>query len=231
MTGRKKSAIWTYFSQRTEGTIGTCTICKANISFKGGSIANLHRHPGVRLFEVKREEEAPFEEPSEESHARACSQPSSGDSRGRGQSMGQTRLTQFMSKLMTPQRQKTLDEKLAKMVIWDLQPFSIVEDRGFRAFTKALDPSYTLPGRKTLSKVLVPQLYTSCHDSVKERVGHAAAVCLTTDCWTSRTTQSYMSMTCHFLEDYDMVSCLLDCFQFSERHTADNLSDHLLRIT
>ncbi|XP_030284370.1 zinc finger BED domain-containing protein 1-like [Sparus aurata] len=116
------------------------------------------------------------------------------------------------------------------MVIWDLQPFSIVEDRGFRAFTKTLDLSYTLPGRKTLSKILVPQLYTSCHDSVKERVGHPAAVCLTTD-WTSRTTQSYMSMTCHFLEDYDMVSCLLDCFQFSERHTADNLSDHLMRIT
>ncbi|XP_062403782.1 E3 SUMO-protein ligase ZBED1-like [Sardina pilchardus] len=116
------------------------------------------------------------------------------------------------------------------MVVWDLQPFSVVEDRGFKAFTKALNPSYSLPGRKTLSQVLVPQLYQRCHDHVRERVGHAAAVSLTTDCWTSRSTQSFMSVTCHFLEDFTMVSCLLDCFQFSERHTADNLSEHLLRI-
>ena len=135
-----------------------------------------------------------------------------------------------MSRPITPQRQKNLDEQLAKMVVWDLQPFSFVEDRGFKAFTKALNPFYTLPGRKTVSKVLVPRLYASCHAGVKERMGHAAAVCLTTDCWTSRTTQSYMSVTCHFLENYEMVSCLLDCFQFSDRHTADNLSGHLLRI-
>lgn len=74
----------------------------------------------------------PSEAPSEESHAESHSQQS-----------------------MTPQHQKTLDKKLATLVIWDLQPFSIVEDRGFRAFTKALDHSYTLPSRKTLSKVLV----------------------------------------------------------------------------
>ncbi|CAK6969319.1 zinc finger BED domain-containing protein 1-like [Scomber scombrus] len=46
--------------------------------------------------------------------------------------------------------------------------------------------------------------FPSCHASVKERVRHTTAVCLTTDCWTSRTTESYMSVTCHFLEDYDM---------------------------
>ena len=237
MTGRKTSAVWSHFSQSTEGKSGTCNICKAHISFKGGSTANLQRHlktrhPGVRLCEVRREEEAPPPEAPSEAPLAGSFQPStSGDSRGRGQAMGQSRMTQFMSRPITPQRQKILDEQLAKMVVWDLQPFSFVEDRGFKAFTKALNPSYTLPGRKTVSKVLVPQLYASCRASVKERVGHAAAVCLTTDCWTSRTTHSYMSVTCHFLEDYDLVSCLLDCFQFSDRHTADNLSEHLLRIT
>ncbi|KAK0137888.1 Zinc finger BED domain-containing protein 1 [Merluccius polli] len=42
---------------------------------------------------------------------------------------------------------------------------------------------------------------------------------------------SQRTVTCHFLEEYDLVSCLLDCFLFSDRHTADNLSEHLLRIT
>lgn len=35
--------------------------------------------------------------------------------------------------------------------------------------------------------------------------------------------------TCHFIDDL-MVSVLLECFEMSEKHTADNPSDHLLRV-
>ncbi|XP_067284076.1 zinc finger BED domain-containing protein 4-like [Pseudorasbora parva] len=34
----------------------------------------------------------------------------------------------------------------------------------------------------------------------------------------------------NFIEIFEMESCLLDCFEFAERHTADNLADNLLRI-
>lgn len=57
-----------------------------------------------------------------------------------------------------------------------------------------------------------------------EKVGKAPAVCLTTDCWISRATCAFMSVTCHFIENFKMESRLLDCFEFAERHTADNLS-------
>lgn len=63
--------------------------------------------------------------------------------------------------------------------------------------------------------------------ALKKRVSKVPAVCITTDCWTSRTTTSFMSITCHFIEDFCLSSCLLDCFEFSERHTADNLADKL----
>ncbi|CAK6967393.1 zinc finger BED domain-containing protein 4-like [Scomber scombrus] len=59
---------------------------------------------------------------------------------------------------MTPQCQKTLDEKLARMVIWDLQPFSIVEDRGFRSL---LHLTSTLSAEKlkaTLRQMGLPDL-------------------------------------------------------------------------
>ena len=107
--------MWTHFSQTTEGPIGSCNICKANISFRGGSTANLHRHlrtrhPWVRLCEVRGEEEALSEAHPGSSH----SQTTSGDSRGRGQAIGQTRLNQFLSRPMTPQRQETLDEQLGR---------------------------------------------------------------------------------------------------------------------
>lgn len=41
-----------------------------------------------------------------------------------------------------------MDEALVAMIIEDTQPFSIVEDQGFRKFVKALNPNYNLPTRK-----------------------------------------------------------------------------------
>ncbi|XP_076118622.1 E3 SUMO-protein ligase ZBED1-like [Alosa pseudoharengus] len=128
---------------------------------------------------------------------------------------------------MTPVRQNVIDEKLAKMIATDFQPFSIVEDRGFIEFTHALNPMYVLPSRKTLSNSTVQRLYEREHSAVKDRVRNATAVCLTTDCWTSRNTTSFMSVTCHYIENYKTVSSLLECFEFSERHTAENLADEL----
>ena len=131
---------------------------------------------------------------------------------------------------MTPLKPNSLDEELAKMIARDFQPFSIVEDKGFRSFTKALNPSYILPSKKTLSQSTIPKLFDKERALLQERVSKATAVCLTTDSWTSRTTTSSMSVTCHFIENYKMVSCILDCFQFSDIHTSENLAEELLRV-
>lgn len=64
----------------------------------------------------------------------------------------------------------------------DLQPFSIVEDKGFRSFVKALDPSNILPNRKRLSESLLPPPYDSIKAEMMFKVSNASVVCLTTDC-------------------------------------------------
>ena len=42
-------------------------------------------------------------------------------------------------------RKQQLDEALVNMVVEGSQPFSIVEDGGFKAFVALLDPTYTMP--------------------------------------------------------------------------------------
>jgi hypothetical protein len=79
-----------------------------------------------------------------------------------------------------------VDQNLARFFALDLQPFSIVEDRGFKAFTKALNPFYILPSRQTLSKSIISEFFSKIHEQIMEKVGKASAVCLTADCWTSR---------------------------------------------
>ena len=46
--------------------------------------------------------------------------------------------------------------------------------------------------------------------------------------WTSRATESYMTITCHFLtETWDLKSLVLETFFFELSHTAENIADLL----
>jgi hypothetical protein len=51
-------------------------------------------------------------------------------------------------------------KQLLALITKDFQPFSIVEDIGFREYSNALNPNYTVPSRKVLSNVLLPAKYT-----------------------------------------------------------------------
>ncbi|XP_056617644.1 zinc finger BED domain-containing protein 4-like [Triplophysa dalaica] len=77
----------------------------------------------------------------------------------------------------------------------------------------------------------MPRLYDKLRGNLMDKIKSASAVCLTTDCWTSLTTESYMTVTCHFIEDFQMTSYLLDCFVLTERHTAAHLASELARVT
>ncbi|KAI2655051.1 Zinc finger BED domain-containing protein 4 [Labeo rohita] len=226
-------------------------ICKKNFSTKGGSTSNLRRHlktshPTVLLAQVRTETEdgspaaagavsttSTFAGPSTASTASstpAASTTIQGAVRPR-RPQQQTTMSSFVTRPMDPLRQNKLDEALVRMIACDFQPFSIVEDKGFKEYSHLLDPSYSLPSRKTLSKTVMPRLYDKLRSDIMEKIRNVSAVCLTTDCWTSITTTSYMSVTCHFIEDFQMTSYLLDCFHFSDRHTAAHLARELTRVT
>ncbi|XP_073412762.1 zinc finger BED domain-containing protein 4-like [Dendrobates tinctorius] len=131
---------------------------------------------------------------------------------------------------MTPLMQASYDEELVAMIARDFQPFSIVEDKGFRKYTYYLNPMYNIPSKKTIIQTVLPRLYDRERAKLQDRITRVTAVCLTVDCWTSSTTTAFISVTCHFIENYEKVSCLLDCFEFSERHTSENLAVELLRV-
>lgn len=142
----------------------------------------------------------------------------------------QSSMQMFIRRPIQPLQQSKVDEALIKMIAVDFQPFSIVEDRGFRTYTQALDPTYVLPSRSTISKRMLPNLYEKVRAELKEKIKTVPAVCLTTDCWTSHTTTSYMSVTCHYIHEYKLHSNLLDCFVVTEQHTADNLAQELSSV-
>lgn len=83
----------------------------------------------------------------------------------------------------------------------DFQPFSIIEDRVFKAFATALNSEYKLPCRKTISNSFLPVALETEKDHVTKVLSRAEAVTLTTDCWTSRNTESFIGVTAHFIDE------------------------------
>lgn len=60
---------------------------------------------------------------------------------------------------MTTKQQQNQDKLLVQLIYKDFQPFSIVDDEGFKAYSKGLNPSYKLMGRTTLSEKAIPAKY------------------------------------------------------------------------
>ncbi|CAH1979160.1 unnamed protein product [Acanthoscelides obtectus] len=123
---------------------------------------------------------------------------------------------------------KRYDELLMGLFIKDYQPFSIVEDEGFKNFVAALAPDYSLPGRKYLSDSLLHEMYNKCYESTREQMNQVKKICLTTDHWTS--TANYMGITAHFIdEDFKLRSKLIKCIKFEGEHTAVQIAAEMKR--
>ena len=125
---------------------------------------------------------------------------------------------------------KSLDDAVVEMVARDMQPSTIVEDKGFNKFVHLSDPKYQLPSRRSLMRK-IPAKYDVVRQEIKDELNHASAVCLTTDIWTSRISQSYMTVTCHFIDNsWQPKSYVLETFHLSVSHTAENIASELIRI-
>ncbi|KAM4028706.1 E3 SUMO-protein ligase ZBED1-like isoform 1-T1 [Anomaloglossus baeobatrachus] len=242
---RKRSDIWIHFKSINKMK-AECNTCKRQISFRAGSTTNLLRHMRMlhptTLSQEKRQGSGNVtplvaERGVGASTSGAVSAEVSTASTTSRAPMDpqpvatiQSSMTPFMNESMAPLTQASVDEELTAMIARDFQPLSIVEDKGFRKLISSLNPMYIIPSRKTLSQTVLPRMCNRERDSLQERVKRASAVCLTTDCWASRTATAFISVTCHYIENYNMVSSLLECVELCEGHTADNLAEELLRI-
>lgn len=143
----------------------------------------------------------------------------------------QYKISNFIPKKITVSQKNKIDQAFLKLFTADYQPFRIVEDEGFTSFANAMNPSYTLPSRKTISNVLLPAKYEECHADVKNLIKYAESICLTTDGWSSVNNESFMAVTGHFIDSkYDLQSVLLEIQPFPASHTAENQADYLKKV-
>ncbi|XP_005098416.1 zinc finger BED domain-containing protein 4-like [Aplysia californica] len=127
-------------------------------------------------------------------------------------------------------RKQLLDQKEIQMITWDMQPLSIVQDEGFRELMQTMDPKYDLISRRTIGRRL-PALYEERRTMLAGLLSETDAVTLTTDIWTSRRTEAFITVTAHFITpSWELHGCVLDTLKLDEAHTAKNIAEVLSQI-
>ncbi|GFO47760.1 Zinc finger bed domain-containing protein 1 [Plakobranchus ocellatus] len=79
--------------------------------------------------------------------------------------------------------------------------------------------------------LVLPHIYNEEKKKVFDALQEATAVSMTTDIWSSRAMQGYMTVTAHFISnDWKMMSHVLETSRMVESHTAENIASKLTRV-
>lgn len=217
-----KSGVWQYFgfrkslkvtmsNMKSKKNLKTvCSICRHEQNYVSGNTTNmtlhLSRKHGIDSSKL----------PNEKSLKKA--------------KLDQPTLPQLMNNMEPYVTNSTMHKKLlnalAYMITADLQPLSIVEDRGFIQLMKTANPRFILPSRAFLTNH-INTLYKEKRADLESVIALAEFVALTTDSWTSRNTEHFNTVTAHFVDKtWRMRHAVLQTTYSSESHTADYLSDY-----
>ncbi len=81
---------------------------------------------------------------------------------------------------------KGITQTTMEFVALDNQPFSVVEDVGFRRLIEHIEPRYVMPSRRHFSEVCLPELFNVAATHVHEHIAaDISAISFTTDIWSS----------------------------------------------
>ena len=117
----------------------------------------------------------------------------------RSRSAGSPPVSSFFQKKIDPSgaKAKVITEHIVNVCVKDLRPFSIVKDAGSRDLIEHAWPTYQIPKRETIRKLIMLR-HTEGIKALKsepENVNINSDVSITTDGWTSITQDSYYTIT------------------------------------
>ncbi|KAF0022157.1 hypothetical protein F2P81_025589 [Scophthalmus maximus] len=125
-------------------------------------------------------------------------------------------------------RAKAITHTISVFIGADMRPYLVVQNEGFKHMLKVLEPRYDIPWRTHFSEKIVPDLYEQEKKKVVDELSGASSVALTTDGWTSRGTESYVTITAHFITaDWEMRSPVLQTRPLYESPTGTHLAQVL----
>lgn len=217
-----KSPVWQFFKASADNSQAKCNFCPSVLQHKG-STTPLWNHYKAKHAHLSTESATDMQSENEEEPG--CSQTDSGAT-----SRKRKRPAKGTGRAVSDSRAEDITRGICKMIVSDMQPISIVDDSGFRALLEILEPGYKIPDRRTIDQRL-KALYTEVRAKIETSFEEIEKMSLTTDAWTSLTTESYVTVSASYLDkDWSFKSITLATLACPERHTAENLQFGLLDV-
>lgn len=213
-----KSAYWAHFGfevgpdgERVDEKSVLCRICSHKVGFSGNT-TNLGQHLQKWHPEVLTGEGSEAKTSKQQLTLEACS-------------------VRPISKLPSgSKRAQDITRKIAEFIARDMRPVSSIEGVGFVNLIATLDPTYQVPSRKHVMKVL-HEMRDDVTARLQAELGSAESVAVTTDHWTSHAMDSYLGVTVHFITgDWELVTRVLQVAEVRESHTAVNVAHDLQAV-
>ena len=130
------------------------------------------------------------------------------------------------------QRAQAITSAITEYIIDDLCPLSTIESEPFRKLLHTLEPRYDPMSRKYVSETLLPKMYEHISQQIKCEVSKITDYAMTHDMWTSCATESYGTITCHYItEAWELRSLVLQTRATTETHSGENIAEDLNKAT
>ena len=245
MYRQKRSLVWKYFEKKTP-TTAMCFLCKKEYK-NAGNTSNLYEHLKRKHFTALEANRERDEEAAELIDSDAPVIPgtviqditpvaSTSNAHLRAQNADlpttvrrpQVHLRQLTFRTISNELPQTkimkLNSLVVAMICKDLQTLSIVEDKGSIEFVKVLEPRYELPTRRTLGRTILPQVYADTKIKILQNLEQTNYVTITTDIWSNLNTQSFLTVTSHYILQNNLYSNVLATIVLDESHTIEYIT-------
>lgn len=110
--------------------------------------------------------------------------------------------------------------------IWGQVPIYTVEKHGFQEMLEKFNPRYKLPSRNYFMYKEIPRLYSETRDLITQHLREKPFYACTTDLWTSRAADTFMSITLQYItKTWEMHSWCLGCSGLNSDHDSESLRE------
>ncbi|XP_073667609.1 E3 SUMO-protein ligase ZBED1-like [Paramisgurnus dabryanus] len=219
------SVVWRFFGFQksdVDQTTILCKCCRAKIQAKGGNTSNLLQH-------LSRKHVLEYQECMKLKSADSAPSTSAGNTGKPKEKSSQMSLKDAFARGTFYDRKSKrwieITNSITNHIAKDMVPLITVEKDGFKQMIKTLDPRYEMPSRKYFSQVAIPNLYQKHRAKLETDLATVHHFAATTDLWSSRTMEPYLSLTVHFIsEEWVLQSHCLQTSYFPNDHTGEFLA-------
>ena len=208
MTTRKRSSIWEYFSvvQDTKFTIILCSLCSKQVPCGGDNTKSYTTSNIIHHLKSKHpEEHKKYED------LKAAKEKQNRDKQTT--KIGNCDELKLKQVMLTEAKElrlpwdindhcaKFIHIKITEMIALDCQPYSVVDDGGFKALVHALEPKYQIPSQRYFCKIVIPSIVRTMQKRITKNLEEMQYVSLTSDIWSSDVNNDFLlSVTARWLE-------------------------------